>query len=166
MAFLRVVRGKEIRRKTFLNGNIMTNYQLQQSDLDKIKEFEGFSNTAYRCPAGVWTCGYGTTCGITSTTRCTRSEAEQWLKRDLAPIEAYLNTIPEIDTYPKFASLCDFAYNLGVGNLKGSTLLRKIKEGAPTEDIQEQFRRWVYAGGKVLKGLVKRREWEARRWAE
>ena len=132
----------------------------------KIKEFEGYSNTAYKCAAGVWTCGYGTTKGITPTTRCTRAEAEQWLLRDLAPVEAYVNTIPEVNTQGKYDALVDFAYNLGLGNLKQSTLLRKIKEGAPTEDIQEQFRRWVYAGGKVLKGLVRRREWEARRWAE
>ena len=132
----------------------------------KIKEFEGYSNTAYKCAAGVWTCGYGATKGITPTTRCTRAEAEQWLLRDLAPVEAYVNTIPEVNTQGKFDALVDFAYNLGLGNLKQSTLLRKIKEGASTEDIQEQFRRWVYAGGKVLKGLVRRREWEARRWAE
>lgn len=134
--------------------------------LNKIKELEGFSNTAYRCPAGVWTCGYGATKGITPTTRCTRAEAEQWLLRDIAPIEAYLNTIPEINTQGKFDALCSFIYNLGIVKFKSSTLLRKIKERASTEDIQEQFRRWVYAGGKVLKGLVKRREWEAQRWAE
>ena len=132
----------------------------------KIKEFEGYSNTAYKCAAGVWTCGYGTTKGITPTTRCTLAEAEQWLLRDLAPVEAYVNTIPEVNTQGKFDALVDFAYNLGLGNLKQSTLLRKIKEGAPTGDIQEQFRRWVYAGGKMLKGLVRRREWEAQRWAE
>lgn len=134
--------------------------------LNKIKELEGFSNTAYRCPAGVWTCGYGATKGITPTTRCTRAEAEQWLLRDIAPIEAYLNTIPEVNTQGKFDALCSFIYNLGIGKFKSSTLLRKIKERASTEDIQEQFRRWVYAGSKVLKGLVKRREWEAQRWAE
>lgn len=132
----------------------------------KIKEFEGYSNTAYKCAAGVWTCGYGTTKGITPTTRCTRAEAEQWLLRDLAPVEAYVNTIPEVNTQGKFDALLSFTYNLGLGNLKSSTLLRKIKAGASTEDIQEQFRRWVYAGGKVLKGLVRRREWEAQRWAE
>ena len=132
----------------------------------KIKEFEGYSDTAYKCAAGVWTCGYGTTKGITPTTRCTRAEAEQWLLRDLAPVEAYLNTISEVNTQGKFDALLSFTYNLGLGNLKSSTLLRKIKAGAPVEDIQEQFRRWVYAGGKKLKGLVKRREWEAGRWAE
>lgn len=144
----------------------MMNYQLQQSDLDKIKEFEGFSSKAYKCPAGVYTCGYGTTTNITASTRCTRERAEQWLKRDLKPIEEYLNSIAEIDTYSKFASLCDFCYNLGISAFKGSTLLAKIKAKASTEEIQAQFRRWVYAGGKKLAGLVKRREWEAQRWAE
>ena len=134
--------------------------------IKKITEFEGFSNTAYRCPAGKWTCGIGHTSGVTATTTCTRKEAEQWLKEDLAPVEAYVNTIEQVRTQGQFDALVDFAYNLGLGNLKSSTLLRKIKEGAPTGDIQEQFRRWVYAGGKVLKGLVRRREWEAQRWAE
>ena len=132
----------------------------------KIKEFEGYSSTAYRCAAGVWTCGFGATKGITATTRCTRQEAERWLRRDLAPIEAYLNTIPEVDTQGRFDSCADFCYNLGMGNFKSSTLLKKIKAGAPTAEIQAEFKRWVYAGGKVLKGLVRRREWEAGRWAE
>ena len=141
---------------------------MEASDLliKKITEFEGFSNTAYRCPAGKWTCGIGHTSGVTATTTCLKSEAEQWLKEDLAPVEAYVNTIEQVRTQGQYDALVDFAYNLGLGNLKSSTLLRKIKAGASTEDIQEQFRRWVYAGGKVLKGLVKRREWEAQRWAE
>ena len=141
---------------------------MKASDLliGKIKEFEGFSNTAYRCAAGVWTCGFGTTKGITATTRCTRQEAERWLMEDLAPIEAYLNTIPEVDTQGRFDACADFCYNLGLGAFKDSTLLKKIKAGAPTAEIQAEFRRWVYAKGKKLKGLVRRREWEAGRWAE
>ena len=134
--------------------------------IEKIKEFEGFSSTAYRCPAGVWTCGFGTTKGITPTTHCTRAEAEQWLRQDLAPIEAYVSSIPEIDTQGKADSVIDFCFNLGMGNFKSSTLLKKIKAGAPTGEIQAEFRRWVYANGKKLKGLVRRREWEASRWAE
>lgn len=140
--------------------------RISEKALNKLKEFEGFSNTAYKCPAGTLTCGYGTTKGITPTTKCTRSEAEQWLRRDLAPVEAYVNTIEQVKTQGQFDALVDFAYNLGLGNLKSSTLLKKIKAGAPTEEIQTEFRRWVYAGGKVLKGLVKRREWEAQRWTE
>ena len=126
---------------------------MKASDLviAKIKEFEGYRASAR---------------GVRMGDRCTRGEAEQWLREDLAPVEAYLNTIPEVNTQGKFDALVDFAYNLGLGNLKSSTLLKKIKAGAPVEDVQAQFRRWVYAKGKVLKGLVKRREWEAARWAE
>lgn len=130
----------------------------------KIKEFEGYSSVAYKCPAGVWTCGYGTTSGITPTTRCTRSEAERWLRRDLAPIEAYVDTIGQVKTQSQFDALVDFAYNLGIGNLKSSTLLKKIRGGAETEEIKRQFRRWIYSGGKIMPGLVKRREWEASMW--
>lgn len=134
--------------------------------IGKIKEFEGYSSTAYTCAGGVVTIGYGHTRGVKITDRCTRSEADRWLREDLAPIEAYLNTIPEVDTQGRFDSCADFCFNLGMGNFKGSTLLKKIKAGAPTGEIQAEFRRWVYAGGKVLKGLVKRREWEASRFAE
>lgn len=134
--------------------------------IGKIKEFEGYSNTAYRDSAGVWTCGIGHTSGVTPTTTCTRKEAERWLLEDLAPVEAYVNTIEQVRTQGQYDALVDFAYNLGIGKLKSSTLLKKIKAGTSTGDIQAEFRRWVYAGGKILKGLVKRREWEAARWAE
>lgn len=134
--------------------------------IGKIKEFEGYSNTAYRDSAGVWTCGIGHTSGVTPTTTCTRKEAERWLLEDLAPVEAYVNTIEQVRTQGQYDALVDFAYNLGIGKLKSSTLLKKIKAGTSTGDIQAEFRRWVYAGGKILKGLVKRREWEAQRWAE
>ena len=134
--------------------------------IEKIKEFEGFSNTAYRDAAGVVTIGYGHTSGVDINQRCTSSEAERWLREDLALIEAYLSSVPWIDRQSKFDACADFCYNLGIGAFKGSTLLKKIKAGASTEEIQAEFRRWVYAGGKVLKGLVKRREWEAQRWAQ
>ena len=117
--------------------------------IKKIKEFEGFSNTAYTCAGGVVTIGYGHTKGVRINDRCTGNEAERWLR-----------------TQGKYDALCSFIFNLGMGNFKSSTLLKKIKAGAPTEDIQAEFKRWVYAKKKVLKGLVKRREWEARRWAQ
>lgn len=134
--------------------------------IEKIKEFEGYSSTAYKCAGGVATIAWGHTRGVRMGDRCTKSEADRWLREDLAPIEAYLNTIPEVDTQGKYDALCSFIFNLGTGKFKGSTLLKKIKAGAPTEEIQAEFRRWVYAKGKKLKGLVRRREWEARRFAE
>lgn len=134
--------------------------------IEKIKEFEGFSNTAYTCPAGVWTCGYGHTKGVTALTRCTREEAEKWLRQDIAPTVKYVNTIPEIDTQGKFDAVVDFIYNLGVGNFQSSTLYKKIKTKAKTSEIVAEFNRWVYAGKKKLPGLVKRRAWESQRWQE
>lgn len=141
---------------------------MKASDLliNALKQFEGYRDTAYLDSASVATIGWGHTKGVKLGMKCTRSEAEQWLREDLAQVESYVNTIGQVKTQGQFDALVDFAYNLGLGNLKSSTLLRKIKAGAPTKEIQAEFRRWVYAGGKVLKGLVKRREWEAQRWAE
>ena len=141
---------------------------MEASDLliKAIKQFEGYRDVAYLDSASVPTIAWGHTKGVKLGMKCTRSEADRWLREDLAPIEAYLNTIPEVDTQGKYDALCSFIFNLGTGKFKGSTLLKKIKAGAPTEEIQAEFRRWVYAKGKKLKGLVRRREWEARRFAE
>lgn len=141
---------------------------MKASDLliNALKQFEGYRDTAYLDSASVATIGWGHTKGVKLGMKCTRSEAEQWLREDLAPVEAYVNTIGQVKTQGQFDALVDFAYNLGLGNLESSTLLRKIKAGAPVEQVQAEFRRWVYAKGKKLKGLVRRREWEAQRWAE
>lgn len=140
--------------------------RISEKALNKLKEFEGFSNKAYRCPAGVWTCGFGHTKGVTAITQCTSQEAEKWLLEDLQEFERYVNAIEEADTQGKFDALVDFAFNLGIDNLRDSTLLTKIRAKVPTSEIQREFKRWVYAGKKVLPGLVKRREWEAQRWTE
>lgn len=132
----------------------------------KIKEFEGFRARAYRCPAGVWTCGYGHTKYVRQTTACTQRLAEQWLGEDLAPIEAFLAAIRQIDTQGKFDACADFCFNLGLGAFRDSTLLRKIRSGADTVTVQAEFAKWVYASGKRLDGLVRRRAWEAKRYGE
>lgn len=134
--------------------------------IKKLKEFEGYRDVAYKCPAGVWTCGHGHTQGVTKGTTCTEEQAERWLREDLELAERFVSTIPEIDTQGKFDAVVDFVYNCGIGAFENSTLLRKIKSHAPAEEIQAQFRRWVYAKGIELPGLVKRRNWEAQRWAE
>lgn len=132
--------------------------------IEKIKEFEGFKAKAYKCPAGVWTCGHGHTKGVTAKTSCTRTAAEEWLRQDLAPIERYLTGMKGIDTQGKFDACVDFCFNLGMGAFNGSTLKRKIQANAAKEEIQAEFKKWVYAGKKKLTGLVKRREWEAERF--
>ena len=133
--------------------------------IEKLKEFEGYRPTSYQDSAGVWTIGYGHTQGVKKGQKITKAQAESLLRGDLLKAEKYVNGLKLNLTQGQFDALVDFAYNLGTGNLGTSTLLGKIRMKASDEEIQAQFRRWVYAGGKVLPGLVKRREWEAQRWS-
>lgn len=131
-----------------------------------IRLSEGLMTEAYLDSAGVWTIGYGHTKGVRRGDRISAATAEGYLQQDLAPVERFVAALPQVVTQGQFDALCDFAFNLGLGALKGSTLLRHVKAGRPDADIQAEFRRWVYCKGRVLDGLVKRREWEARRWKE
>ena len=131
----------------------------------KVAEFEGLRTLAYKCPGGVWTIGYGHTEGVKPGQRCTRRQAEAWLREDLAVAAGEVEALGLDLAQGQAEALVDFVFNLGIGALEGSTLLKKIRAGAGTAEIQSEFRRWVYAGGEVQKGLVKRREWEAQRYA-
>lgn len=134
--------------------------------IGKIKEFEGCRLYAYRDSGGKPTIGYGHTKNVRMGMACTKAQAEAWLREDLAVAESFCNAVSQIDTQGKFDACVDFCFNLGTGNFKGSTLFKKIRAKAPTSEIQAQFRRWVYSDGKKQDGLVRRREWDARRWAE
>lgn len=133
--------------------------------VSKVAEFEGLRTRAYKCPGGVWTIGYGHAAGVKPGQRCTRLQAEAWLREDLAMAANEVGKLGLELTQGQAEALVDFVFNLGINALKGSTLLKKIRAGASTGEIQSEFRRWVYAGGEVQKGLVKRREWEAQRYA-
>lgn len=131
-----------------------------------IKAHEGYRSKAYRCPAGVWTCGYGHTKGVTAHTTCDMAKAEAWLRDDLSRVEAFCNAIKNVDTQGKFDAVVDFAYNVGLGNLRQGTLLKRIQAGATDKEVCAELKKWVYANGRKLKGLVTRREWECKRWME
>ena len=130
------------------------------------KAHEGYRSKAYRCPAGVWTCGYGHTKGVTAKTTCDEAKAEAWLLKDLASVEAFCNAIKNVDTQGKFDAVVDFAFNVGLGNLRQSTLLKRIQAGASDKEVCAELKKWVYANGRKQKGLVTRREWECERWME
>lgn len=135
--------------------------------IQKLKEFEGLRLVAYKpTKAERWyTIGYGHSAGdVRAGMRITEEKAEELLRRDLFFVEKFVNGIPKVKTQGQFDALASFAYNVGVGKLKASTLLKKIMHDAPTEEIQREFMRWVYSGGKQLDGLVTRRRWEAQRW--
>lgn len=137
--------------------------------IQKLKEFEGLSLVAYKPTKAErwWTIGYGHSAGdVKEEMIITEEEAEELLKRDLFFVEKFVNGIPKVKTQGQFDALVSFSYNVGVGKLKSSTLLKKIMHDAPTAEIQKEFLRWTTSGGKRLAGLVKRRSWEAERWGE
>lgn len=133
--------------------------------IDLIKSFEGCYLKAYKCPAGVWTIGWGTTEPINGVKPhegmvITQQQADDLLIKNL---KAYENAVNKYVTYSinqnQFDALVSFAYNCGNGALKTSTLLKKLNAG-DIEEAANEFLRWNKANGKVLKGLTRRREAE------
>lgn len=136
---------------------------MTQKGIDLIKRFEGLCLKAYKCPAGVWTIGYGHTQGVKEGDTITEIEAENLLKRDVCNFEINVraSVVANLNDH-QYDALTSFAYNVGLGAFRKSTLLRIINKGnASEDDIRKQFDRWVYAGGKALPGLVRRRHAEA-----
>lgn len=133
--------------------------------IELIKEFEGCRLTAYKCPAGVWTIGYGHTGtvdgkAVASGMTITAAKATQLLKSDLAKFEAAVNSyVTAPITQNMFDALVSFTYNCGAGALKSSTLLKKLN-ARDYDGSAAEFPKWNKAGGKVLNGLVRRRERE------
>lgn len=134
---------------------------ISRNGLDLIKGFEGLRLTAYKCPAGVWTVGYGHTSCVLPNMEIDEDEAEAMLLGDIQPIEELLNILGINFRQEQFDSLVSWVFNLGAGNFRNSTLLAKITSDAKDEDITDQMVRWVNAGGKPLVGLKKRRIAEA-----
>ena len=130
----------------------------------KLKEFEGLRTEAYYDAAGVLTIGYGHTGhDVRPGDVITKYWAEHLLKADLYDVEKAVDSLGHFNQ-PQFDALVSFAFNLGFYKLKTSSLLKMIRNGASMHAIKREFKRWVYAGGKRLKGLERRREWEARRF--
>lgn len=136
--------------------------------INKIKEFEGFRSEAYKCPAGVWTIGYGHTAGVKRGDKISEAEADRLLRKDLIHYEAFVESLNISQKQCKFDALVDFCYNLGCTALEGSTLLKKIRACRPDSEVRAQFMRWVYVtvkgGKKKLPGLEIRRQWDADRY--
>ena len=137
-------------------------------DVGLQKKFEGFRAAPYLCPAGVATIGYGSTRyenGVRVTMQdppISKDRAEAMLKLVVMRFQLRIRAkLKRPLTSGEQAALNDFAYNLGCGALFGSTLLRKHMRGDKRGAAME-FRRWVYAGGRKLKGLIRRRAAERR----
>lgn len=136
---------------------------ITQNGLDLIKRFEGFSRTVYFCPASYPTIGYGHVVKDDEdfSSGIDEAQAEELLRQDAQIAErAVLRLISVPLTDGQFDALVSFTYNLGSGALQRSTLRRKINREEHGE-VPDQFIRWVWASGRKLKGLVRRRNAEA-----
>lgn len=138
---------------------------------DIIKRFEGYSSKPYLCPANIPTIGYGSTM-YTNGTRVTMSDAEideeqatEMLIQTIKGIDKQLKNVLTVKLPAhKLAALISFTYNVGIGNFAKSTLLAWVNSNPEFSEIPSQFRRWNKGGGKVLKGLINRREAEVALW--
>lgn len=142
--------------------------KVSKDALDLIKKFEGFCAQPYLCPASVNTIGYGSTFYEDGTKvkiddpPITEQRATQLLLSALKTFEKHVDTYTRDDiTQSQFDALVCFAYNVGVGALKTSTLLKLVNTNPNNPLIKNEFLKWNKAAGKVLKGLTIRRQAEA-----
>ena len=135
--------------------------------IKKLKAFEGLRTEAYYDPAGVLTIGYGHT-GPDVSPGDVISEywSEHLLRADLYETEKAVDELDVAKTQGQFDALVSFAYNLGINRLRTSSLLKTIREGGNMRAIKREFKKWVHAGNKTLRGLETRRAWEAERFFE
>jgi lysozyme len=136
------------------------NLKMGNAGLALTMQFEGCKLMAYQDSVGVWTIGYGHTGNVKAGDTITESQAEDFLKADLATAERNVNSqiMGEL-TQNQFDALVDFTFNLGGGALAGSTL-RKMLNAGDYEGAAKEFLRWNKAGGRVLPGLTRRRQAE------
>tara|TARA_R100000231_G_scaffold35285_1_gene31260 strand:- start:19 stop:483 length:465 start_codon:yes stop_codon:yes gene_type:complete len=137
------------------------NMKTSQEGISLIKKFEGLRLESYLCSANVLTIGYGHTEGVKEGMTITQDMADEMLEKDLELFEGYVEdnvTVPL--TQCQFDALVAWTFNLGVGNLRSSTMLKVLNEGK-YELVPSEMRRWNKAGGKTLEGLIRRRKAES-----
>lgn len=141
--------------------------RLGSRGLGLIKSFESLRLEAYQDSVGVWTIGYGHTGPeVGPGSKMTETEAEQQLRRDVAEREPAISALLRDGARPsEFDALLSFAFNLGVVRLKGSTLLMLHNQGDRL-GAAKQFPLWDRAGGRELRGLLRRRFAEAALYLE
>jgi lysozyme len=130
--------------------------------VELVKKYEGFRAVPYLCPAGYPTVGYGhvITKGEILQYPMSKEFAEQLLLQDLIKTEMLIRPMIKVDIHPYMLdALVSFSFNVGAYAFKSSTLRKKLNSGEWYE-CAEQFLRWIYAGGKKLTGLIKRRQEE------
>lgn len=129
-----------------------------QKAIEIIKNSESLKLEAYYCPAGKLTIGYGHTRTAKLGMRITKEKAEELLIEDLEYTEKVIDRLVKAPlNNNQFSALVSFVFNIGEGHFEGSTALKLLNEG---KDCSGQFGRWIRSNGRILNGLIKRREEE------
>jgi lysozyme len=142
--------------------------EINKAGKDLIKKFEGCKLKAYKCPANVWTIGFGNTfyedgSKVKEGDVITQERANELFDIIIIDFVRMSNALVKSDvTENNFSAIVSFAFNVGTGNLKKSTLLKKVNADPKDPTIKAEFMKWTRANGVVLKGLVRRREAEAK----
>jgi lysozyme len=135
--------------------------QINEAGRKLIKSFESLRLEAYQDSVSVWTIGWGHIKGVKKGDICSQQQAEIWLTEDLTEAEASVERVVKVKLNGnEFGALVSFVFNLGVGSLKKSTLLKLLNAG-DFNGAALEFKKWNKAGGKVLTGLTRRRTAEA-----
>lgn len=137
--------------------------QIGKNCIDLIKKFEGLKLQSYKCPAGLWTIGYGNT-QWENGTRVLENQVidiQRAEKLLMFWVNKYAERIDLKVNQNQFDALVSFAYNVGITNFNNSTLKKKVIANPNDATIRDEFMKWVSSRGKQLSGLVKRREAEA-----
>lgn len=152
----------------FKQGFLMVERKAGVDAVRIIKEYEGLMLTAYQCPAGVWTIGRGHTKDVKRGQRISIDQALSFLQADIAEVAAGVNSLLTAPVAQhQFDALVSFAFNVGLDidadtkaeGLGDSTLLKLVNAG-DYQGAALEFGKWIYGGGKVLDGLVARRQQE------
>lgn len=142
--------------------------EVNKAGKDLIKRFEGCKLKAYKCPAGLWTIGYGNTfypdgAKVKEGDVITQQKAEEIFDILLDEFASKVDALVKSNmSENNFSALVSFTWNVGVGNFQRSTLLRKVNANPKDKTILAEFKKWTRANGEVLKGLVRRRDAEAK----
>jgi lysozyme len=142
--------------------------EVNKAGKDLIKQFEGCKLKAYKCPAGLDTIGYGNTWYPDGTKVkpgdvITQQQAEDYFNAIVDDFAKGVDVLVKSNvTANNFSAIVSFAFNVGMGNFRRSTLLRKVNANPKDPSIRAEFMKWTRANNVVLKGLVRRREAEAK----
>lgn len=139
----------------------MNNFETTFDDTKIIRDFEGESLVAYKCPAGKWTISYGLTGGnIKEGLVITKEQSERMFMERIAQVSNNIFPLIKVSlTKNQFIAILSFVWNIGIGAFSSSTLLKLLNQKKYTE-ASSQFLRWNKVNGKVLNGLTKRRQAE------